>query len=113
KAFSGKNLIQKQAIRASVNAYLSGDMREDVSFLTDEQIQQLDYFRSRIDVLSNDIIGELNKKLTDIQDRLAINPNSQPLLDAQERTTNLIQSTENNKGKYLTRDYEIFHNPEY
>lgn len=113
KNYRGKSLKEKQAIRESVNAFLSGDRREDMSFLSDEDIQLLSYFRSRIDVLSNDIILELNKKLEYIQTQLEENPDSNSLREAEERTTQLIQKIEDSKGKYLTRDYEIFHNKNY
>lgn len=116
KAYKKKAYKEKKAIRHLINSYLSG-IDVDMSFVGKDGQETLDVLRSRIDVLSNGIIQELNKKLIDIQNRLSKTKKgtikNRTLSKAEKKTANLINKIEENKGKYLTRDYEIFNNKAY
>src|SRR5690606_12573214 len=71
----------------------------------------------RIDNLSNEIIGTINKKLVNLQSSLSKHsPESiayKSISEAIERTENIIRTIENNKGKYITRAYQAFSDSKY
>jgi len=99
----------------AINDYLAGDSNA-VPFLNTEQKAQLDYFRERIDILSETILDKLDTKLTDLQTRLAsaTSPVAQSSISGSvERTQNLIDTIRNNKGTYLNRSYQIFVDDSY
>jgi hypothetical protein len=52
----------------SINDYLAGKKGADVSFLSQEQIDQLDYFRERINGLSNALVDILEDNLSKMKD---------------------------------------------
>lgn len=99
----------------AINDYLAGQ-NPDVSFLTEEQKSQLDYFRTRIDVLSEKIITILETKLSDMKTRQENAKNAlakSSIGEAIERTESLINTIKENKASYLNRTYQIFVDDNY
>lgn len=101
----------------AVNDYLNGNEKADVSFLSKEQIAELDYFRARIDGLSDKIAEKLENDIADKQQRLdemaENNPGRNSLIASIEATQNLIDTIKENKGAYLNRSYQAFTDKKY
>lgn len=85
-----------------INNYLSGDKNADISFLNQEQIDKIDYFRDRIDSLSKSLITLLEDKMSSMKNKQAI-----------ESTKELIETIKQNMGIYITRNYQIFSDDNY
>jgi DNA repair protein RadC len=105
----------KNAKLVLINNYLSGQ-RVNVGFLDNESKQQLNYFRTRIDEMSDKVIAIANEKLLDLEKRLETATNKiaiESIENAIERTQNLIKTINNQKGKYMTRSYQAFTDPKY
>lgn len=84
-----------------IDDYIKGE-DADISFLTQEQINELDALRGRIDFLSDGIVEILEKHLELLSNDGAI-----------EATENLIETIKNNKGRYVFRQYQAFKDPQY
>lgn len=103
----------------AINDYISGNKNADISFLTQEQIQTLDYYRQRIDSLSDSLISIIEDKLVDMQDRLSnLDPSKnkvayENLSNAIDQTNDLIKTIKDNQGKYINRSYQIFSDEQY
>lgn len=106
----------KNAKLRLVNDYMSG-MDVDLSFLDAETISQIDFFRSRIDNLSNNIIGVLLNKASKLEDSLSKQKENSLTSDRiKESIINVykvIEKIEDNKGKYITRSYQAFLDNKY
>ncbi|WP_231738062.1 hypothetical protein [Myroides odoratus] len=106
----------KNAKLRLVNDYMSG-MDVDITFLDAETISQIDFFRSRIDNLSNNIIGVLLKKASKLEDSLSKQKENSLTSDRiKESIINIykvIEKIEDNKGKYITRSYQAFLDNKY
>lgn len=77
---------------STINDYMSGDKDADVSFLTDEDVDTLNYLRDRIDALSEQLIT---------------------LLEQADPDSDLIKTIKNNKGTYINRSYRAFSDSRY
>ncbi|MGH2666026.1 LPD23 domain-containing protein [Flavobacterium sp.] len=101
----------------AINDYLSGEKSADVSFLNPDQKKQLDYFRERIDSLSESVIQNLKNKVSDLEEKVKKQPKGsigiESINGAIERTKNLIDTIESNKEKYINRSYQIFSDDAY
>jgi len=103
----------------AINDYISGNKNADISFLTQEQIQTLNYYRQRIDSLSDSLISIIEDKLVDMQDRLSnLDPSKnkvayENLSNAIDQTNDLIKTIKDNQGKYINRSYQIFSDEQY
>ena len=103
----------------AINDYISGNKNADISFLTQEQAQTLDYYRQRIDSLSDSLISIIEDKLVDMQDRLSnLDPTKnkvayENLSNAIDQTNDLIKTIKDNQGKYINRSYQIFSDEQY
>ncbi len=106
----------KNAKLRLVNDYMSG-MDVDLAFLDTETISQIDFFRSRIDNLSNNIIEVLLKKASTLEDSLSKqNEDSLSSDRIKESIINvykIVEKIEDNKGKYITRSYQAFLDNKY
>lgn len=126
-----------------INDYLSGDTSVDLSFLKDQQKEQLGAFRWRIDTLSDKIKEvlikkrkELEKKLEKAKKRVEERQNKKStsslglndievkydytkdasynvIQESINRIDALIETIEGNKGKYMFRQYDAFSNDKY
>lgn len=103
----------------AINDYISGNKNADISFLTQEQIQTLDYYRQRIDSLSDSLISIIEDKSSDMNERLnTLDPKKnkvayENLTEAINQTNDLIQTIKDNQGKYINRSYQIFSDEQY
>lgn len=103
----------------AINDYISGNKNADISFLTQEQAQTLDYYRQRIDSLSDSLISIIEDKLVDMQYRLSnLDPTKnkvayENLSNAIDQTNDLIKTIKDNQGKYINRSYQIFSDEQY
>ena len=95
-----KNNINNNLL--SINDYLAGEKGADVSFLSQEQINQLDYFRERINGLSTALVDILEDNLSKMKNQNSI-----------DSTQNLIDTIKANMDTYITRNYQIFSDDNY
>ena len=101
----------------SINDYISGDTKADVSFFNAEQINDLDALRSRIDSLSDVLISKLRDKIAVQEAKLENHKEGSlgysSISESIDRINSLAETIEGNKGKYLYRSYDAFNNSEY
>jgi hypothetical protein len=100
-----------------VNEYLTGNQDADVSFLNVEQLADLDILRARVDELSARLQTKLDEALQPLIDKLDQYEEGSlaytSISESIQRTKDLIQTIEDNKGSYLSRSYDAFRNPKY
>lgn len=100
----------------AINQYLQGD-KNAADFLSDDDKNSIEVLRMRIDENSGRIIQTLNDKIQRLNDKLN-DPNLPKVSRANiqqaiKNTQNLIQIIEQNKGNYMKRSYQAFHDPNY
>ncbi|MFJ1492152.1 ADP-ribosyltransferase-containing protein [Capnocytophaga canis] len=116
KYTKGKNKQEANQQLKAINQYLQGD-KNTANFLSDQDKNSLDVLRMRIDENSGRIIQTLNDKIERLKDKLN-NPDVPKVSRANieqviKNTESLIKIIEQNKGNYMKRSYQAFHDPNY
>jgi|GEM_PF-2220325 len=105
----------REKLSNEINDYLTG--KNNGENLSEQTKEGLGFFRERVDNLSQEIINVIEgQKEKFIEKQSGLDPLSAGYTALQNQINNrnnLIQTIENNKGKYLTRSYDAFTDPKY
>jgi len=105
----------REKLSNEINDYLTG--KNNGENLSEQAKEGLGAFRERVDNLSQEVINVIeSQKEKLIEKQSGLDPLSAGYTALQNQIdsrNNLIQTIENNKGKYLTRSYEAFTDKEY
>lgn len=97
---SAKNKEDFRLKLLALGRYMQGSKGE-LEFLGKPERENLEYLRSRIDGLTEKVINTLEDQLEGMEGEKA------------EKLTEFIEKMRENKGKYINRSYQIFHDEKY